>query len=1051
MDAPSRAAPALTREEVARSLSMPILDSLAAQEARAGMEARAAARPQPPHTAPPPREGPVTATHSTRAPLGGAAAAKAGSRRPGTAAAPTRGRSSGGAGAASSRPSTAAGGSRRGAGSGSSSATGSSPRAALMPRKAADGESFTALQLKTLEAEMAHLRATIDVLLEAKGVVAPPAEGSSSGSSSSSPQGRGVSPVSSLRLGESSLAAGAAAAGITERSAAALALHQENMALPSVSATLSEKQRHDARLAALRRESSVLRDPATMAAAAGSHYTRDSMDPLMEPTPATSSAPLAMPSPVPASASSPAPGGRRASLSSRRNSLASAGAPLEGGAGGRSGRSSSSSSSSSSGLPRAPVGGGSSGGGATSTSNLPSSPSMADTLRSTAGSLSKAQAYLASTSGTGAGAASSSRSRSSSARKAQAGAPRQRSAASPAPAAAAAAAALGATGSGSPSSPSRKPSRKELESMYSGLPGLSKQVAGTTRATAFSFTAPGSPRHSIREAKVHADIAAAAAELESHLHYKFKAGPIAPATADLGLFARIMAKQEARRELEHAQKAAYAAAHFRPFDIVNGHCEEAAARAAARRAKEEVEVARELKECVKFKANRLSGATARPEGMVLVQRSRKKKVVEVRLAKAREVFVSEPVTVWMPTREVGREERIRAEGRASAALASLPPRMALAVEEQARKDKEREARLAEEERLDRLAHAFHPAPAPNFEDKQARFQAMCDKARMAVTAARAASTWEAFSFDTPAAKAAQAARRDRWVKEAELATSTAMPLRKLSSAYAEGQDLVGDGGGRPASASASSRLHGGGLKGTLGVNPLLEATAAMSALTAKAASLRRRPASAGASLGSSGAGGSGGSEAPPAAMTKSVRLKMAAVQARLREAQEAQLAAERADEAYARVDRQCSVRLGPTFSAMERERLTEYDSSGAPVGVRQLSWYLDSVTATASERAAHFRAASARTAADLKARVQAAQQDRPLVMQRATLQLAKDKARVGALLKTARALGAVGGGGGSSYRASAEHSGMFDEDERALLDSVEVQEGGGSRGGDNAG
>ena len=854
-----------------------------------------------------------------------------------------------------------------------------------MPRTAVEGESFTALQLRTLEAEMAHLRATIDVLLETKGIDPShklPSVLTRGGSSS-------ASPVSSLRVGEASLSAAPAAAGITERTAQALALHAENMALPSVAATLEEKHRHDARLEALKRESTILRDPSTVAAATESHYARDSLEALVEPTP-PSAAPLVLPAPVPASASSPMPGGRRASLHSRRSSVAGPllestasamlSAPLTGGGG------------SSAPTPASARRGRSAGGSAPAgTVHLLSSPSAA--ARQTAGSSSSFPSSSSSSSTL----------------------PPPRSppgAASPAPL-----------------SPSRRPSKKELEGMYAGLPGSSKRVASTTKGRSFSFTTKAEPKLGIRERKVQADLEAKAAEEASHLTYVFRAQPIAPATADIGLFQSIMDKQAARREREHAAKAAYAAAHFRPFDIVNAHCEEAAARAAARAAKEELEVQRELRECAKFKANRLSDAIkVRPPGLVQVTQVRKKRVREVRLAKAREVFVDEPVRVWMPTREVGREGRIEAEARASAARASLPPRMALAVEELSRKQTERAARAAEEEARERAEHAFHPSPLPNFGEKQARFRAACDAARVAVTSQWQASASAAFSFDTAAAKAGEAARKDRWVKEFELSTSRALPLRRLTRAYAEGQDLVGDRQHmqqRPHSAGPRP-----GLKGTLGVNPLFEATAAMSAGAARG----RR-----GSVHGGGGGRPASADAPPASMTRSVMLKMAAVQAKLRGAQEAEYERERADEAYRSTDRACSARLGSTFAAMERERLTVYDGGGNAVGQRELSWHMDSVTASASESARYFREESAKRARALKATVARAQSDRPLVMMKATLERAKDKARVQALARTARAaaLGGLGTGGGS------EENGMFDEEERALVATSEELLGGG--------
>ena len=103
---------------------------------------------------------------------------------------------------------------------------------------------------------------------------------------------------------------------------------------------------------------------------------------------------------------------------------------------------------------------------------------------------------------------------------------------------------------------------------------------------------------------------------------------------------------------------------------------------------------------------------------------------------------------------------------------------------------------------------------------------------------------------------------------------------------------------------------------------------------------------------------------------------MAAVQAKLREAQEAALAAEQADEHYADVDRAATAKLAPTFRALERERLMD-EGTGA---VLQLSWYLDHVTAAASERRQLFVRETKERAALIRAKVEAAKANRPLVM-----------------------------------------------------------------------
>jgi hypothetical protein len=108
---------------------------------------------------------------------------------------------------------------------------------------------------------------------------------------------------------------------------------------------------------------------------------------------------------------------------------------------------------------------------------------------------------------------------------------------------------------------------------------------------------------SIREANVLRMVEEKRAEAARARAFRFRAGPIAPATADLGLFARIMARNEERRRLEHDRKAAYAAAHFKPFTVVTAHCEEAAARVAAKRAEAALALERELAASVVFTAN----------------------------------------------------------------------------------------------------------------------------------------------------------------------------------------------------------------------------------------------------------------------------------------------------------------------------------------------------------------------------------------------------------------------------------------------------------------
>ncbi len=920
-----RSAPSGTPSAVEISRALPS-QALMAQSLRADLVGRAAALGDPAPPPPPPRDGPAVAVHSAR---GGGAL---------RAAAPRRG-GSGGVGARGVRPSTAAaslgsvgrGASPRAGGGGGVGGGGGGVASG------GDEAGYTAKRLKELEAEMAQLRATIDTLYEAqggapRGVSPPPVflrEGTVSGA-----------PVSGLRVGDASLSAGAPAESATARAHLAAALHDENMHLASVQSTLSDKHRHDKRVVALQKESMLLQDPSTLAAAASAQYTRDSVENLMQRT-----APVAQPLPAP-----PVVAAVEAGARNRRASMAS----VHSGGG---------------------EGGGGGGGAFAVVRAAALKPlSAAEGVEvATAAAAPVAAAASASAAAGGAAAAGAAR-----AATAPAGArrgadhhPGQVRAAAPAatrPSAAPPLAPAEGDGSGAPPpSPRRalspaKPSKKELEAQYAGLPGLTKKVAATTVSQTFSFS---ESKKGIREAKVQEMIDAKRAAEAAAATYKFKAMPIAPATADLGLFNRIMAKQAARREKEHAAKAAYAAAHFMPFTIVTAHCDEHAARQAARRAKEELEAAREREAAVKFKANPMSSNTARPGGMLLGVV--KKKAVAVALvgavAKPKKVVVEKEVTMWLPASEAGRAERCTANARASASLAKLPPRMALAEERTRARGAERAARVAAEEAAARAAGTFHPVPLPAFDRLYERFARSCSEARVRVTSAWKPVETAPFSFDRPEKCAADAARRDVWVREFERSTSRALDVRRRSVAYEQGEDLAGDK--RPGSAPPPRA----GRKGTLGVNLINEATAALSAT--RDARARRN------SVGASGGGRAVLAAAPPpATMTRSVKLKMAAVQARMREQQEAVFAAELADEAYADVDRAATAKLAPTFQALERARLTDPDTGA----LLKLSWYMDHVTAAASERRRVFTEETKRRAAMIRERVEAAKANRPLVM-----------------------------------------------------------------------
>jgi hypothetical protein len=186
---------------------------------------------------------------------GGPAAA-----RPSTARAPVRG---GPAAASSSARGTARPGTASGATARRSTSRAGAPAA---PAAEAAPESFTAAQLRSLESEVAHLRETIDVLLAARGVpssgaVPPPVFRRGATTSPSAVR-------SGLRSSEGTLSSPSRAPTAAERAAFAAALHEENKALVGVDGTLKDKRAHDTRVVALQKESRLLQDPRTLAAAA---------------------------------------------------------------------------------------------------------------------------------------------------------------------------------------------------------------------------------------------------------------------------------------------------------------------------------------------------------------------------------------------------------------------------------------------------------------------------------------------------------------------------------------------------------------------------------------------------------------------------------------------------------------------------------------------------------------------------------------------------------------------------------------------------------------
>lgn len=512
-----------------------------------------------------------------------------------------------------------------------------------------------------------------------------------------------------------------------------------------------------------------------------------------------------------------------------------------------------------------------------------------------------------------------------------------------------------------------KPRRNSTSNLLSSTGGFKKKaVKGTESFKEFSFTirdAAGEKPMSIVTKKFIADYEAKLEAEEAALKYQFKAAPIAPATHDLGLYNRIMEKLEHRREALHAARSAKLASSFKPFTIVTGHCDEHAARQAARRAKFELEQKRELAESRKFHAIPVPSSTSNPDSMYF------------------EIL----------KREAERPGRVAANARALAATAALPPRMQLANENERRRKAEREAKRRAEELEDKKAHRFVPNPIPDFQSIYETFESSLVAARSAAGTTRVTP----FGFDEPERIEQDLARREKWIREYELETSQSMALRRRSSAYAEGEDLTGD----RANASRSRRNS---------------SAAALGGTSHSATKKTEQSISASLSV----------NRAPPAAMTKSVQLKMLEVQRKLRENQIKEREEAEADEHFRSFIKESTHHLAPIIQDMERQRIK------AP-----LAWQMDRTMASASDARKAFDKESRERSALNKARIEAAQSNRPLVMMRATLEREKELSHTAALQKVASTT--ARSNGTQNWRSVVENGvegeQIFSTEERELL------------------
>ena len=297
-----------------------------------------------------------------------------------------------------------------------------------------------------------------------------------------------------------------------------------------------------------------------------------------------------------------------------------------------------------------------------------------------------------------------------------------------------------------------------------------------------------------------------------------------------------------------------------------------------------------------------------------------------------------------------------------ASAASLPPRMAMWAEAAAKRDLERAARARARGRApeqlsgdvagrSRRGFKYHNK-VPDFKRLQSKFDSTLSAARRSKPLTEPAP----FSFE----------RRQR--QEEEEAKRTARAAKR----EAQWEEWHGEYSLKLTGSASSSSLPGAsvGAGGSRGES--------------------RRPVATSAT--------------PPPAMTRSVALRMAATQAKLREEQitEQQLAAEA--EARALAAAQASAEVTPLVRQLEESRL----------GSRRLAWQLDDATPEAQARRAAWRADAKRRARSNAERVRKAQAARPPLLLRASAEAQRAAAGRTALLKVATAL-RKGGGDGSMH------------------------------------
>jgi hypothetical protein len=456
------------------------------------------------------------------------------------------------------------------------------------------------------------------------------------------------------------------------------------------------------------------------------------------------------------------------------------------------------------------------------------------------------------------------------------------------------------------------------------------------------------------------------AEEAALLGYKFHARPI-PESTRLPLFGQIMAKQEIRRKLKHDARFEELKGVIQPFRELTEHEEQMKARMASALARQELAEAKELAEGRKFKANPVPPTIQNPDSEY----------------------------VALVARERDRPARVAATARALAASASLPPRMALAAEADKRKRREREARLKAEELAERRQARFRSNDMPDFSLLHSEYEEGMRETRKGFSTTAPIP----FGFDSEVRKAAEAARRAARAREAQLATSRSMELRSRSGLAGGAASLspgrrhsVGGGGGHgsgldttTASAFPMDRPGSAPVRGRSGSPAVGLNDSAFGPSPGRPLSASRRSVTEGLAA----------AKAPPAAMTRTVQLRMLEVQRRVREQQERERQAAVEDEAYERRVREATRVIAPIVSQLEAER--------NPV---PLAWQTSAATTAATLAKEEFEKTARANAEDQRRRVAAAEARRPFLFMRTSMDVRREEARRSALIQSARAAGA---------------------------------------------